>query len=116
MKHLLGLLFLTTMSWAQSGPPEPPAAATAPAPAPRPARRPAVLSPEVHADRTVTFRLRDPNAQAVVLSLEGHKPAPMEKNEAGIWSVTTPPLDPDYYGYTFQADGVSMLDPGNSLF
>ena len=40
----------------------------------------------------------------------------MEKDDSGIWSVTTEPLEPDYYGYTFQADGVGLLDPGNSLF
>ena len=39
----------------------------------------------------------------------------MEKDGSGVWSVTTDPLEPDYYGYTFQVDGVALLDPGNSL-
>ncbi len=50
-----------------------------------------------------------------MLSREGTKAVPMEKDDSGIWSVTTEPLEPDYYGYTFQADGVTLLDPGNSL-
>lgn len=75
-----------------------------------------IISPEVHSDHSVTFRFRDPNASTVTLNLEGAKALPMEKDEHGIWSVKTEPLEPDFYGYTFQADGVGLLDPGNSLF
>src|SRR5205807_5971819 len=39
----------------------------------------------------------------------------MTKDEAGVWSVTTEPLEPDYYGYSFQVDGVALIDPGNPL-
>jgi len=38
----------------------------------------------------------------------------MEKNEAGVWTVTTAPLAPDLYGYSFEADGVHLLDPSNT--
>jgi enterochelin esterase family protein len=78
-------------------------------------RRMPIISPEVHPDHSVTFRFRDPNAKTVMLSREGTKAIPMERDESGIWTVTTEPLDPDLYGYSFQADGVSLLDPGNSL-
>lgn len=87
-----------------------------PANPPRMERRGPIVSPEVHADHSVTFRFRDPNAGTVTVNLEGAKALPMEKDEQGIWSVTTEPLEPDFYGYTFQADGVGLLDPGNSLF
>ena len=51
-----------------------------------------------------------------MLNLEGReKPLPMQKDEQGVWSVTTEPLEPDYYGYSFSADGVNLLDPSNSL-
>lgn len=106
MKNLVAF-FLVLPAFAQSTPPEP---------APRPTPRPPIISPEVHPDHSVTFRLRDPNAKAVVLSREGAKPLPMTMDESGVWSVTTEPLVPDYYGYTFQADGVALLDPGNSSF
>ena len=46
---------------------------------------------------------------------EGEQPVPMQKNGAGLWTLTTPPLDPDYYGYFFQADGVPLIDPSNPL-
>jgi len=73
-----------------------------------------VISPDVHADRSVTFRLRAPNDKEVAVQLEGvPKPIPMQKDEEGVWSVTTEPLAPDYYGYSFIADGVNMFDPSN---
>ncbi|AIE85980.1 esterase [Fimbriimonas ginsengisoli] len=72
-------------------------------------------SPEVHADRTVTFRLRDPGATKVELSLEGSNAIPMTKDSAGIWSCTTRPLAPDIYGYSFSADGETRLDPQNPV-
>ena len=74
-----------------------------------------LASPDVHADGSVTFRFRAPNAVEVKLDLEGAQPAPMQKDDQGVWSVTTAPLRPDYYGYSFVADGVRLLDPLNPL-
>src|SRR5712671_4120047 len=82
-------------------------AQTAPAP---------VVSPEVQSDNRVTFRLRAPNVKEVALSLEGApKDLTMQKDEQGVWSVTTEPLTPDFYGYAFVADGVHLIDPSNPL-
>jgi enterochelin esterase-like enzyme len=88
-------------------------AAAQPAPAQAP-RRPAVVSPEIGADRTVTLRYLAPNATQVTASgeLDG-KPHPMTKGADGIWSVTIGPLAPDIYTYTFNVDGVVALDPRN---
>ena len=75
---------------------------------------PPVISPEVRADRSVTFRLRAPNDKEVSVSIEGvPKPIAMQKDDQGVWSVTTDPMAPDYYGYSFIADGVGMFDPSN---
>ncbi|MEZ0324430.1 MAG: esterase [Fimbriimonas sp.] len=73
-------------------------------------------SPEVHTDRTVTFRLKMPNALKVDLSLEGFDGMPMSKSNDGWWSVTTKALPADIYGYTFNVDGTTVLDPQNHLF
>ena len=83
----------------------------------QPAQRPLpIVSPEVHSDRTVTFRLRAPNAKEVLLSLEGAaERTPMQKDDNGVWSVTTGALEPELYGYSFVEDGVSLVDPNNSL-
>ena len=75
-----------------------------------------VVSPEVQSDNRVTFRFRAPNAKEVGLSLEGTpKDLAMQKDEQGMWSVTTEPLTPDFYGYAFVADGVHLIDPSNPL-
>jgi enterochelin esterase family protein len=74
-----------------------------------------IQSPEVLADRRVTFRFRAPNAKEVMLSREGAAPVAMQRDEQGVWSLTTDALEPDIYGYTFVADGVSLTDPSNHL-
>lgn len=76
----------------------------------RPAR---LVTPEVHPDRTVTFRFLAPNAREVKIALEGAEPLSMRKDNAGVWAVTTGPLAPDYYEYSIVVDGVRMLDPFN---
>jgi enterochelin esterase family protein len=78
-------------------------------------RPPAVQSPEVHADGRVTFRLRAPDAHKVSVSIEGSKEAlSMQKDEQGVWSVTSGVLAPDLYGYSFEADSVHLIDPSNT--
>jgi enterochelin esterase family protein len=83
----------------------------------RPATPPNIISPEIHADRRVTFRLVAPKAREVSVSGEwtgGNQAAPMTKDEGGVWSVTIGPIAPDLYGYGFTVDGVGMLDPSNT--
>jgi enterochelin esterase family protein len=49
------------------------------------------------------------------MALEGAPPLAMQKDDQGVWSVTTAALAPDLYGYSFRADGVSLIDPNNPL-
>ncbi|MDX2180390.1 MAG: alpha/beta hydrolase-fold protein [Bryobacteraceae bacterium] len=101
-----GWLFLAAAAFAQPNAPKPPAFAQQNALKP-------VVSPEVHADRRVTFRFRAPNAKEVFVAREGAPRLAMQLGEEGVWSVTTEPLPPDVYGYSFVADGVSLVDPMN---
>jgi len=80
-----------------------------------PPEMPWLVTPEVHADNTVTFRFRAPNAQDVKLERGGVEAVAMQKDNQGVWSVTTAPLAPDYYEYSILVDGVRMLDPYNHL-
>jgi enterochelin esterase-like enzyme len=74
-----------------------------------------VVSPEVLADRRVTFRFRGPNAKDVRVNIDGASdPLVLQKDAEGVWSGTSGPLAPDYYGYKFFVDGVAMFDPANS--
>ena len=59
------------------------------------AQTPAVRSPEVNADHTVTFRFRAPQATAVDLVgevLQGKGPQRMTKGSDGVWTITIGPL------------------------
>jgi len=61
---------------------------------------PPLRSPEVQPDSRVTFRFRAPNAKEVLLARAGAPRLPMQKDEQGVWSITTDPLEPDLYPYT----------------
>ncbi len=76
-----------------------------------------IASPEVKADKTVTFRLRAPKATEVLLNGEwkGGGKLAMNKDDQGVWSVTVGPLEPDLYGYSFAVDGTTLTDPANSV-
>lgn len=75
-----------------------------------------IVSPEVHEDNSITFRFSAPDAISVELSGEFlSEKMPMVKDENGVWSVTTAPVTPDLYPYSFEVDGVGVADPNNVL-
>ena len=92
-----------------------------------------IVSPEVAADRRVTFRIKAPDAKAVTLGGEfitqanaipppagdlGVGPTPQitfTKGADGVWSgTTTEPIRPGAYRYFFVVDGVQTLDIRNT--
>ena len=76
------------------------------------------VSPIVHDDRTVTFRLLAPGADSVMvvgLPVASGKPVAMKKGEKGLWETTVGPLQPDIYLYKLQINGVNVPDPNNSF-
>jgi enterochelin esterase-like enzyme len=83
----------------------------------------ALNSPDVKDDRTVTFKLKAPQAKEVQLSGvallvalgNASKPVPFIKGDDGIWTLTIGPLKPDMYIYNFIVDGVRIADPDNSV-
>jgi enterochelin esterase-like enzyme len=56
--------------------------------------------------------LRAPNAREVVVSVAGQRLS-MQKDDQGVWSVTTDPLAPDIYTYSLIVDGATVGDPTN---
>lgn len=83
----------------------------------QPPRGPFIISPEVHPDKSVTFRYLAPQASEVKLSGQFQKsPVQMLKDSIGIWSITVGPVKPDIYPYSFQVDGVAVMDPANVSF
>ena len=85
-----------------------------------PVRPPQVVSPEVTSDRSVVFRLFARNATDVKLSGgdipgNGGPGKAMIKGENGVWEITLGPLGAGAYRYTFNVDGVTVVDPRNPV-
>jgi enterochelin esterase-like enzyme len=75
-----------------------------------------VVTPEVHADRTVTFRIRAPKATQVTLYgdwMPVGDQLSMKKDADGVWSVTAGPIEATIHLYSFTVDGVTIADPVN---
>ena len=82
-----------------------------PAQQPSPAVIPAAIS-TANPDGSITFRYQNGGAQAVTVGTDAvPKPLTMLKDASGVWTATTPPLKPEYYGYNFKVDGAEILDP-----
>lgn len=81
----------------------------------------ALVSPQVNADRTVTFRIYAPKASEVAITgdwmatLESRTggQAKMAKGADGVWSFTSPPLEATVHLYFFTVDGLNVADPVN---
>lgn len=86
---------------------------------PRRQQGPHVVSPEVLADRRITFRILAPKAESVKLSgsdipgLNSGNANEMTKGTNGVWEVTVGPISPGAYRYNFNVDGVPVIDPRN---
>ncbi|MCC7175964.1 MAG: esterase [Bryobacterales bacterium] len=76
-----------------------------------------LVSPELHPDRTITFRFRAPKAGEVTLQFSESDPKPraMTRDQEGVWSVTVGPVEPEIYTYSFNVDGVKVIDLGNPV-
>jgi enterochelin esterase-like enzyme len=78
-----------------------------------PAQR--IVSPDVQAGGSVVFRLKAPDAREVQVRCEGVKETKMVKDDQGVWTLTSEPLEPDIYAYSFVVDGCRAIDPANPL-
>jgi len=108
---------LSGMAFAQAPTPAPVQAPAAGQRAGAP-QGPRVVSPEILPDKKVTFRLLAPKAGTVVLNgnWEQGTSIPMNKDDQGIWSVTVGPLGEQLWGYSFNVDGLKVMDPGNGEY
>lgn len=70
-------------------------------------------SPQILEDNRVTFRFKDPTADAVTLRGIRRTTVEMDRGPKGVWSVTVGPMDPGLYNYSFMVDGQQMIDPSN---
>lgn len=74
------------------------------------------ISPVVRADGKVTVALRAPQADSVMaVGTFTGSPASLRKGEDGTWAATIGPLEPGIYFYSFNVDGLKIIDPMNRL-
>ena len=78
---------------------------------------PQVASPDVGADRRVSFRIYAPQAREIRLSASDipglGQNSRLTKADSGVWELTLGPLDAGAYRYNFNVDGVATIDPRN---
>lgn len=88
-----------------------------------------IISPEINADNTVTFRFQAPDAKKVQITGDflptqkaqtpfGETDVPgfadLQKNKDQVWEYTTPQALPsELYSYSFLVDGLKVTDPNN---
>lgn len=88
-----------------------------------------VVSPEIHDNNTVTFRLKAPKAVKVQVTgdflptqkiktpfgeFDGPGVADLKEGKDGVWEFTTPePLKPELYSYSFIMNDLKIMDPSN---
>ena len=81
-----------------------------------------VVSPDVHDDQTITFRVKAPDVQKVeltggpiLLALKSKNPIAFKRDNDSIWTLTVGPVKPNIYVYRFLLDGVAVVDPNNTF-
>jgi enterochelin esterase family protein len=78
-------------------------------------RQPAFVSPEVSAEKKITFHVHAPKAEAVRLVgsdiPSNGQDAAMKKGDEGVWEASVGPVPPGAYRY--HIDGVAVIDPRN---
>lgn len=77
-----------------------------------------IISPEIHKDNTVTFRLKAPKAIKVKIIgdflPDTSNIAELKESKDGVWEYTTPQsLKSELYNYFFIVDGLKITDPNN---
>lgn len=80
-------------------------------------RPPQFGSPEVATERKVTFRIHAPKAESVRLASSDlpnlAAGSAMKKGENGVWETTIGPVPAGAYRYSFNVDGLAVIDPRN---
>jgi enterochelin esterase-like enzyme len=73
-----------------------------------------LISPEIHSDQSITFRLRTPKAQSVAIRGQwDKKEVSMTLDPDKMWSITMPSIPSGVWEYSFIVDGLAVIDPAN---
>jgi enterochelin esterase family protein len=79
------------------------------------AQTPKLQTHQVNPDGSITFRIIAPATSKVEVHVDVlPESLEMTLGTDGLWSVTTPPLPPEIYSYSFNIDGHPIVDPTNT--
>ncbi len=70
--------------------------------------------PRIDSELRATFRINAPDVQKLQVDLG--KRYDMVKDDKGVWTVTTDPLEPGFHYYQLIIDGVRVSDPASEAF
>jgi enterochelin esterase-like enzyme len=70
--------------------------------------------PKINSERRAQFRIRAPQAKDVSVSI-GH-PLAVTKDDDGMWTIITSPLDVGFRFYRVLIDGANVADPASEIF
>ena len=70
--------------------------------------------PCIFPDQRVMFKVNAPDAAKVQVDLG--KLYDMQKDDKGVWTVTTDPQDPGFHYYSLVIDGFKFADPASESF
>ncbi len=88
-----------------------------------------IISPEINADNSVTFRFVAPKAIKVQVTgdflpatpvkmgdftFDAPGVADLKEGKDGVWEYVSAPLESELYNYSFIVDGLSVKDPNNA--
>ncbi|MGE4285950.1 MAG: alpha/beta hydrolase [Phycisphaerae bacterium] len=71
--------------------------------------------PQVNSEGCVRAQIAAPQAQNVLLDIGGVK-TPMTKDENGVWTGDSQPMDEGFHYYQLEIDGAQVPDPGSMFF
>lgn len=69
--------------------------------------------PQVNSEGRVRVRIKAPEAKSVLMNINGIYP--MTKDEQGVWTGTSDPLDEGNHYYGLVIDGAEVPDPGSTF-
>ncbi|MDQ8203488.1 alpha/beta hydrolase-fold protein [Pelagicoccus sp. SDUM812003] len=82
---------------------------------PAPSNVPGADYPRLDAEGRGYFQVKAPEAEQVQVNLPQGQ-YDLKRDSDGIWSVTTPPIEPGFHYYAFSIDGTMVFDPGSQAF
>lgn len=107
-KYLLTLIFLTVFSFSNAQDNTYPEGTE-----PASTNIPGAQYPRIDSERKAYFRIEAPAADSVSVGLGN---TALTKDEKGVWTGVTAPLDPGFHYYTLKINGVDVNDPNSETF